>query len=79
MSVSATFGAPPRAASLRMVMTSRLKHIGQNVWTAMEAYGQRRAATQLRQTAALYAVSRPELAAQLRDGADACEAAGRVH
>lgn len=58
-----------RAASLRQVLAHRLQGLGGQVWAALEAYGQRRAAAQMLATAARVQASQPDLAAELRRAA----------
>ena len=55
-----------RAGSLSRAVKSRL----QRVWTALEHYGQRRAARELALTAERLQASQPEVAARLRELAD---------
>jgi hypothetical protein len=52
----------PRAGSLRRTLSSHLRA----VWDALERFGQRRAARELRLAADRIQASRPELAAHLR-------------
>lgn len=55
-----------RAASLKQVVEQRIGHFAQQLWAALEAYGQRRAAPYLLQQAARLADSDPVLAHELR-------------
>lgn len=55
-----------RAASLKQVVEQRIGHFGQQLWAALEAYGQRRAAPYLLQQADRLADSNPALAHELR-------------
>lgn len=55
-----------RAASLKQVVEQRAGHALQQLWAALEAYGQRRAAPYLRMQAARLADSDPALALELR-------------
>ncbi|MFZ5550698.1 MAG: hypothetical protein ACOZJX_18520 [Pseudomonadota bacterium] len=55
-----------RAASLKQVVEQRAGHLLQQLWEALEAYGQRRAAPYLRQQADRLADSNPVLAQELR-------------
>ena len=58
-----------RAASLRQVWLRRLTALGHQVWQVLEEVGRRRAASHLRQMAALHQATRPELAAAMRRAA----------
>jgi predicted alpha/beta hydrolase len=70
MSTTFALGSGPyRAASLRQVLARRLSGWGRAVWATLEGVGQRRAATHMRQWAAMHPDTHPELAAALRRAA----------
>jgi hypothetical protein len=64
-----TFAMPSgsyRAVSLKQAWNLRLQKAGRSVWQALENYGRQRADVHIRQLASQYELTRPELAAQLR-------------
>ena len=69
MSTLVLGSGPIRAASLRQVLSSRLKGWLLPTWQALESMGQRRAAAHMRQWAALHPLTHPELSAALRRAA----------
>jgi hypothetical protein len=64
-----TFAMPSgsyRAVSLKQAWMLSLRSAGRSVWQALEAFGRQRAHQHIRQLASQYELTRPELAAQLR-------------
>jgi hypothetical protein len=59
-------GRRRRAASLKQVVNQRVATVARQVWSVLEAYGQRRAAPAMLRQADLLADAHPALAAELR-------------
>lgn len=64
-----TFAMPSgsyRAVSLKQAWMLSLRNVGRSVWQTLESFGRQRANQHISQLASQYELTRPELAAQLR-------------